>query len=39
VLVNGGIVIDNGVHSGAKPGRAIRSAAAQARPGGSTAAP
>jgi len=39
VLVNGGIVIDNGVHSGAKPGRAIRSAAAQARPVGSTAAP
>jgi N-acyl-D-aspartate/D-glutamate deacylase len=39
VLVNGVVVIDNGVHTGAKPGRAIRSAAAQARTGGSTAAP
>ena len=39
VLVNGVVVVDKGVHTGAKPGRAIRSAAAQSRPGGSTAAP
>ena len=39
VLVNGVVVIDKGVHTGAKPGRAIRSAAAQSRPGGSPAAP
>jgi N-acyl-D-aspartate/D-glutamate deacylase len=39
VLVNGVAVIDKGVHTGAKPGRAIRSAAAQGRTGGSTAAP
>ena len=39
VLVNGVVVIDKGVHTGAKPGRAIRSPAAQPRPGGSTAAP
>jgi N-acyl-D-aspartate/D-glutamate deacylase len=39
VLVNGIVVIDHGVHTGAKPGRVIRSAAAGARPGGSTAAP
>ena len=38
VLVNGVVVIDNGAHTGAKPGRAIRSPAAQPRAGGSTAA-
>ena len=39
VLVNGAVVIDKGVHTRAKPGRALRSSAAQSRPGGSTAAP
>jgi len=39
VLVNGVVVIDKGAHTGAKPGRAIRSMAAQARAGQSTAAP
>src|SRR2546429_7668988 len=31
VLVNGGIVIDKGRHTGARPGRAILSAAAKSR--------
>ena len=39
VLVNGVVVIDKGAHTGATPGRAIRSPVAQPRPGGSTAAP
>jgi N-acyl-D-aspartate/D-glutamate deacylase len=39
VLVNGVVVIDKGVHTGARPGRPIRSAASQSRPGASTAAP
>jgi len=39
VLVNGVVVIDKGAHTGATPGRPIRSPAAQPRPGGSTAAP
>jgi len=38
VLVNGVVVIDKGQHTGATPGRPIRSAAARPRPGGSTAA-
>ena len=35
VLVNGVLVIDRGAHTGAKPGRAILSASARARPAGS----
>jgi N-acyl-D-amino-acid deacylase len=35
VLVNGVLVIDRGEHTGAKPGRAILSASARARPAGS----
>jgi N-acyl-D-amino-acid deacylase len=36
VLVNGVLVIDKGEHTGAKPGRAIRSASARPRPAGSS---
>ena len=39
VIVNGAVVIDKGAHTGAKPGRAIRSPSARPRPGGSTDAP
>jgi N-acyl-D-amino-acid deacylase len=39
VLVNGVVVIDKGTHTGAKPGRALRSTSAQSRAGASTAAP
>jgi len=39
VIVNGVVVIDKGTHTGAKPGRAIRSTASHARAAGSTAAP
>lgn len=38
VLVNGVVVIDKGMHTGAKPGRAIRSSSVNSRAGGSTAA-
>jgi N-acyl-D-amino-acid deacylase len=37
VLVNGVVVIDKGTHTGARPGRAIRSGAAPSRAGASTA--
>src|SRR5262249_55780630 len=39
VLVNGVVVIDKGEHTGARPGRAIRSTSAQSRAGAPTAAP